>query len=391
MQKKIIALAVAGLVSGGAFAQSNVTIFGVLDASLVTNSAKGSGMTYGMDSAALSTTYVGFKGTEDLGNGLKAFFNLIEPITLTTGGTGSGASGATTTGYNNFSVAANVGLAGSFGTLMVGRQRTPVFKAVIAGDALTANSGGLIQQWATVNIAGQRSPLTGLTVPLPTNTTGGARLPDSYAGGIGYTTPNLSGFQAEVFVNAGNNITGAPYSDNGMRELGVSYTNGSIYVGWAYDETSGRVAANAVTGVFPGNITESKTNTLGGSYTVGKLRVAAGWYNIKYDASLHATNHDNSAWNLGATYVVAPMTYGVEYTSGKDDTMSSNKDNMLAFLAQYTMSKRTSLYTILATVSNSGEAVMQPIWSAASLSNVGVLDARNGRNTSLVLGIRHTF
>jgi predicted porin len=62
MQKKIIALAVAGLVSGAAFAQSNVTVYGIRKAKSTDGGQDGS--------------RVGFKGTEDLGNGLSAFFQL---------------------------------------------------------------------------------------------------------------------------------------------------------------------------------------------------------------------------------------------------------------------------------------------------------------------------
>jgi predicted porin len=77
MQKKFIALAVAGLVSGAAFAQSNVTIYGTIDLAFTnksdnTNSALGTRRA--IDDGGWDQTRLGWKGTEDLGNGLAVSF-----------------------------------------------------------------------------------------------------------------------------------------------------------------------------------------------------------------------------------------------------------------------------------------------------------------------------
>src|SRR5574343_263914 len=120
MQKKLIALAVAGLASAGAFAQSNVTIYGIVDASGYYTSQServaGAGMNknnYGFLSNATASSRLGFKGTEDLGNGLQAVFTLETELSLATGQMGSSTSGA---GAGNFTRAANVGLATGLGT-----------------------------------------------------------------------------------------------------------------------------------------------------------------------------------------------------------------------------------------------------------------------------------
>ncbi|MBK7685506.1 MAG: porin [Rhodocyclaceae bacterium] len=75
MQKKLIALAIAGLASSAAFAQSNVTIYGIVDVAY-THSSSGSSSTSGIDSGGWSSSRMGFRGTEDLGDGLKALFTL---------------------------------------------------------------------------------------------------------------------------------------------------------------------------------------------------------------------------------------------------------------------------------------------------------------------------
>jgi predicted porin len=82
MQKKLIALAVAGMASGFAAAQTNVTIYGVLDAGYLYSSGnpgpgiKGTNTFSGVANGLTAGNRLGFKGEEALGNGLKAVFTL---------------------------------------------------------------------------------------------------------------------------------------------------------------------------------------------------------------------------------------------------------------------------------------------------------------------------
>ena len=76
MQKKLIAMAVAGLASGAALAQSNVTVYGIVDMAYIRGAADGASSRTFINSGGLSGSRLGFKGVEDLGNGLKAVFNL---------------------------------------------------------------------------------------------------------------------------------------------------------------------------------------------------------------------------------------------------------------------------------------------------------------------------
>ena len=84
MQKKLIALAVAGLASSAAFAQSNVTIYGLLQPSYDMMSVKGgTGTTTGdVTDMAYNNSRIGFKGEEALGNGLKAIFQIESKVDL---------------------------------------------------------------------------------------------------------------------------------------------------------------------------------------------------------------------------------------------------------------------------------------------------------------------
>ena len=81
MQKKLIALAIAGL-SGAAFAQSNVSIYGVADMFYAHVSASGAPNANAIDSGGLAGSRIGFKGTEALGNGTSALFVLEYALEL---------------------------------------------------------------------------------------------------------------------------------------------------------------------------------------------------------------------------------------------------------------------------------------------------------------------
>src|SRR5690606_39044941 len=103
---------VAGLVSAPAFAQSNVQIYGVVDAGVVSGKI-GDNKFNGVQSGLLSASRIGFRGTEDLGNGLKAKFTLEYGINVDNGG----APNAPRQSW--------VGLEGGFGFIGLGRQYSP--------------------------------------------------------------------------------------------------------------------------------------------------------------------------------------------------------------------------------------------------------------------------
>ena len=76
MQKKLIALAIAGLASSAAFAQTNVTVYGLVDMGVINVKADGRSSGWKIDNGLSAGSRLGFKGEEALGNGLKAVFTL---------------------------------------------------------------------------------------------------------------------------------------------------------------------------------------------------------------------------------------------------------------------------------------------------------------------------
>ena len=132
MQKKIIALAVAAMASGAAFAQSNVTVYGIADVAGVVRDGEVGKTRYAVDSGVLSTSRLGFKGVEDLGNGLKALFTLEYGLTMDqNSGIGAGPAMA----RQQF-----VGLTGGFGTAVAGRLQTTGLDFTVAGTALGSST-----------------------------------------------------------------------------------------------------------------------------------------------------------------------------------------------------------------------------------------------------------
>ncbi|MCM2289853.1 MAG: porin, partial [Sulfuritalea sp.] len=113
MQKKLIALAVAGLVSGGAFAQTNVTISGNIFMGYDSNKTSGSVGTAGFGTVNRVTDHssnLNFSGTEALGNGMNAVFQIDTRF-------GLDQAGAPWSGGNSF-----VGLSGNWGRLVAGKH-----------------------------------------------------------------------------------------------------------------------------------------------------------------------------------------------------------------------------------------------------------------------------
>ncbi len=125
MQKKLIALAIAGLVSAPAFAQSNVTIYGVADAYMGFGDHGANDMA-AVSSGGLSGSRIGFRGAEDLGNGLKAVFTYEQGFDLDDSVNSDASQGLGGKARQSF-----VGLGGSFGTVSLGRQYAPGYDNIV--------------------------------------------------------------------------------------------------------------------------------------------------------------------------------------------------------------------------------------------------------------------
>jgi predicted porin len=230
MQKKIIALAVAGLASTAAFAQTNVTIYGVADAAAVyTNTnggAAGNGRDkFAIDSGGLAGSRLGFKGTEDLGNGLKAIFTLEYALSIDAN-TGIGAGAATGTSAlqarQQF-----VGLSTKAGDVTLGRVYAPGY-FTLSMDALAASPALSVVDAAQASIG---ASIRGTS-------------PSRWNNAVNYKTANWGGFTGQMIYSAGENQNEVAMGES--YGIGADYAAGPFAVKYVYQNTnSGTIASVA--------------------------------------------------------------------------------------------------------------------------------------------------
>lgn len=375
MQKKIIALAVAGLMSGAAFAQSNVTIYGVADGYYGRLSADGKQSNNVFNSGGLSGSRLGFRGAEDLGGGLKAVFEYELAFNLDNTGTTAEAINSSSAGNGiNGTRQSYVGLGGGFGTVVLGRLQTPGYYI------------GKFDALASAAISPQAVLVAKAAWTIAPSNNG--RVNNSVA----YLSPNFSGFSAVVAYGSGEeNVINA--EKESVFGLGLNYSNGPLDVGYVYHRVSNVGASNiaiggantytfsATTGLPVQNtptviadVPNLTENMIGAAYNFGVVKVLGSYQNKKTTGS--ATD---KLWQIGA---VAPVGAGnVHVAYGKLNMDAANADAKSWTLA-YThgFSKRTTGYVGYNKTSND------------SAQSAGILaPTAGGDSKAFVTGVRHTF
>ena len=316
MQKKIIALAVAALASTAAFAQSNVTIYGIADMAVlgVTKLGSTAGQTqFAVNSGVLSTSRIGFKGVEDLGNGLKALFVLEYALNMdANAGIGGTVTSTSTNGRQQF-----VGLTGGFGTAVAGRLQTTGLDFSVAATAL----GGSTGLGAAYNAGGG------------TLITSASRADNA----IAYISPSFGGVtvaynHARLTELAGTNGN----TDNTANLLSVSYANGPITAGAIYT----KVVASQ-TNLVADNVKEWG---LRAGYDFSVVKLQALYQQQKADAT-SAVGKDKK-WAVSATVPVgAKVAVIAEYAAlNMASTVGEDNVKVGTLASTYALSKRTTAY-----------------------------------------------
>ena len=288
MKKSLLALAVLGSVAGFAQAQSSVSVYGVVDATL----HKDKGVPAAMLSGGLSGSRLGFKGTEDLGGGLKANFLLEHGFKVDTG-----EQAATGKSFNR---QAYVGLSGGFGEVKLGNVYTayddisgatnPVFDSVLAPN----NS-----VWASVGYTSN-----------PGNN-------------IYYATPAMGGVSGALSTNIKEGGTG-------VTSFHVKYEGGPVYAGLGYQKEG-----------------DTKFTRLNGSYDLGAAKLLAGYGNVKAGSAKTTDLSFGADVPLGAN-----LTLSAGYASSKAD--GAERASGLGLGVAYSLSKRTTVYGGFLDTKNAG-------------------------------------
>ncbi|WP_438999587.1 porin [Variovorax beijingensis] len=395
MKKSLVALA-ALAVAGVASAQSSVTLFGVVDASISSYSSTSrdlNGATFlnpfylnqgsvkvsrrELANSGYNSSRLGFRGTEDLGGGLAASFWLEAPI--------SNDDGAT--GVSTFNRRSTVSLSGGFGEVRLGRDYTPTFWNNTVFDPFGTNGVGTnLIQTAVADFGHPTRASNTIGYFLPPNLGGfygqlqyGFHEKTKYDPGL--ATPNVANNS-----RTGRNIAGRFGYANGPLDVAIAY--GSSTIGDQF---------------YAGTTTKLNTLNLGASYDFGPVKlfgeVSRTKNKVDYEVTpfVAAADVDLTGYLLGVTVPVGAGLIRASYSRVKYDfnevqlpfepSVADPKASKLALGYVHNLSKRTALYATIARVSNKNGAALT-VGGPAFINNA-VFTPKN--STGYDFGIRHAF
>jgi predicted porin len=362
MKKSLIALASLAL-CGAAAAQSSVTLFGIVDATLAYGSGSLSNKTQ-LTNSGYNSSRVGFKGVESLGGDLRAGFHLEAGMSNDDGQGGSSNSNnqvsGTGTGVNGrqgltFNRRSTVSIGGNWGELRLGRDYTPQFWNLTIYDPFGTNGVGTNQAFIS-SIGG------------PVNTRASNSITYLWGHDFGATFgAGGNGVHAALQHYRGENPSGTPTSKDGTGSaLRIGYNGGPVSVALATSSTS----------YSTGDI---RTSNVGGAYDFGAARVM-GMY--QRDRVAAATAVDATGYLLGVSVPVSVDEIRAAYSRYKTTAALSPTTTKLALGYVHNLSKRTLLYVTAARVTNN---------SGASQALNGSSTTAGGSSTGWDFGLRHSF
>ena len=367
MKKTLVALAVLAA-SGAVMAQSSVQLFGVVDAALTQASSAVNKKTQ-LTGSGISSSQLGFRGTEDMGGGMAAHFWLEAGLSNDngTGGasnTNNQASGntAATAGTQGLTFArrSTVSLSGAMGEIRLGRDYSPQFWNLTVYDPFGTNGIGTNRMF---NGAALIPGGTSGTMVRASNSVSWlwnhGKNATYAAGGTGFHAA-VQKYYGENASNAAGN-TGSDGNGNGIR---VGYNQGPISV--AYGNSSTTFAAGKV-----------QTSNLGGAYNFGVARVMAQTVTDKVGATLQGKGQ-----LMGVTVPMGAGTFKVANSQYETNAAGNPTAKQMAVGYVYDLSKRTAVYGTYARVTNSGG-------SATALG--GTTGSANGSSKGTDIGVRHSF
>ena len=363
MKKTLLAIAALAATSG-AFAQSSVTLYGVVDAS-VENIASTTRVSR-VSSDNLASSRLGFKGSEDLGGGLRANFVLESALKTDTGANGGGTA-------RFFDRSAWVGLQGGFGELRLGRIDSSI--GALAGDTKILGA----QPYDDLRIAPTRAGSTyrrvdnAITYLLPTFVPGlSAQL--QYSTAVGTTAPAPGVVGAEASGSDAGKAAG----------LNIKYVAGPFSAGVGY-----LAAKDEALSVAGNNAPDRKGNAtlVFAGYDFGVVKLT-GYYDTESRVFANADRLTVAGIKVGVpigtdfliTASVAQASNVVAAASNSD-----HDDAVISSLkAVYNLSKRTSVYGLFTNVNNEG-------LSNLGIAGGGVTVAAGQSARGLAFGIAHAF
>jgi predicted porin len=417
MKTKFLAVVVASCFAAPVLAQSSVSIYGIADAGLM----KQSGQTLRVVSGIADGSRLGFKGTEDIGGGFKAIFNLEARVELDNGtqqptllspeqglyltrgmsqlpapllaALRAGFQPRVAVNPENalFDRTAMVGLITPGGAVLLGRMYTPGYEVFAAADVFESGTAGT---WG--GITGGTAGFTNLGADIRSSKSIQYRI----ATPAGFGAMLMYGTKGAGYLNRYNKFlgAGATYKANGW-DLGIAQNRG-------YDQ---------------GDAVSLVTSTIGGSYVLGDAKLFAGYHHQRnrnsvllreYIAGFEAaiapfgaaaapalrsifvpniianTEVDATSYQIGAHHRFGAGRLMVSISQQDDKTSSNSDARQVAFGYDYNLSQRTDVYAVAAQIRNKNDAQYIP---GAAGSPGGFAKNPGDLTRAYQVGIRHRF
>lgn len=359
MNKKLIALAVAGAcVAPAAMAQTAnpVTLYGRVYVTFESVEAKGGPSTAApvprRERVEDQSSLLGVRGTEDLGGGLKAFFQLETAFRPDSNNTTFAARNSA------------VGLQGGFGSILMGRWDMPWKAATIA-----------IDPYGDLTIGG----ITGVL-------SDGGNFDRRDQNVVQYWTPTIAGFAARLAITSNENkTTSANPRDYGAN---ITYTGGPAYAFVAYEKHKDQLGGNGgAVGSAASNIvagSEEKGWAAGGSFSFGPVKLGAQYQKID-----KTNRKDQKGWMGNIVYTMGNHQFIYQYMQAKDGGLNTAAEQQdcreHAPGYQYNFTKRTFVLAQYSHIDNKNNASSCNFGA----NRLGITAGQDPRGWSL--GIRHVF
>ena len=338
MKKSLLALAVLGAFAGAASAQSSVTIYGLLDLSVAKsnggtaqNPGAPAGSAYTMQQSAASR--LGFRGTEDIGGGLSAQFQIEHRFTPDDGAAANPFWAGRS--YVQLTHAAA-------GSVYLGREYGPEFWPAVKVDPFGWDGVGQI---STMQYAGYTTAPNGASSVRTSNT-------------AGFKTRSFGGLTAQVAASLGEGAAGAGRVVGGNLE----FAGGPVYVGFGVSKTT--------TGTNDGH----QLINLGATYDLGFIKPALYFSQSKTGAAGAVTGRD-VMFALTAPIGAGKLKFAFDRmdpnTSAGNTSLAVAQRTKIGIGFDYALSKRSGVYVDFGQAKNDF--------------------AGSTNNRAAAVGVKHTF
>jgi predicted porin len=419
MKKLLIASAALAMVAGTAQAQSSVTIYGIIDANTsstkqqfseagtanvgLASSAKLNSKSSGVQAVddPTASSRLGFRGTEDLGGGLAANFNVELDMTV------GGGEAVTTTNART----STVGLSDkSMGTINVGRQLTGVHGTVAGFNPLAGNNmvGDMLYSSAfrahSVSNLNAQFVASGVGATSVGNTNGTLNAVNTIGvdsvrmnRGISYVSPVMSGFTARVDYaqDKTQSDLATANTETSVKHQGltVNYAGGPVRVAASTHTAKADIATDGTA------VSELKIDAISAAYQLTPaISLQASYAESQYLTS-GAMTSETKAFRLGANYNVGKWVFAAQYGQGDVSTPLANADANLGkataadrtayqMAAFYNLSKRTALY---AAYGQQEQKITNQANNAAANASMTTAIGDKVKYTQTAVGVRHSF